>query len=612
MDQQKQLISLKLPALKTKDLSFCKPTVRDLKQWLHSLPKANTGEYSRQLYVALTELNQLQIAEDVRLQLLELLRPEVALITKQLDNTHLLKSVILDQRSTKIAKLCQAMQQHLSIGYKHIVNALQHKRSAHLATAIQRAIQSLYTVLARAYLVYSPVPPGIWFELHQLYGLAYTHQIHNAKVKDPLLNSLTEQSLVEAYSCALLLGCAHANQLRQRDILQLVEKLPQWSQLTSLQSIDEPSSLFVVALTSDTPPRYKSLLNLQGHHSLIGFNTSSLVSSLKAITASSTSEPQAKQPATLVNQQRNLLEHLEQAWGDIAQREFDRTPTQGTIEMCIGMSAVHFHLSGEQLFEETLKDHTQEATSKLSLQEESKTTSSDVWAMAIDAPEDIESLPSYEPLDYKSMADESDDVELERQHALELYKIVEAHIVNQSPGGYCVEWREDAPAQLQTGDILALRAANSSSWFIGNIRWIRQSLDKGTQIGIELLAPQVVPCGLQLIRGGREVSSYLRALQIPEIKAISRPACLITPKVPFREGSTVRVNESGYERKALLKQLMWQTDGFSQYKYTLFNEPTLNKPINPHSIQPPPTLSISKAQPAKDHSDDFSSLWNTL
>ena len=156
MSQQNQLISHARAASPTtvlRELSFCKATARDMANWLRSLPKANIGEYSRQLFLALSELSRLQATADLRVQLLELLRPEAALIINQLEKNHLINSVILDARANKIANLCQALQHHLNSGYKQVVIDLQAKKSSLLVLALQRNLHGLFPTLAQSYMI---------------------------------------------------------------------------------------------------------------------------------------------------------------------------------------------------------------------------------------------------------------------------------------------------------------------------------------------------------------------------------------------------------------------------------------------------------------------------
>ncbi len=120
---------LRAPTPTQLSLSFCDGTPRDLKRWIAELPKANLGETARLLYQALGELNQLLTPSENRLQLLELIRPEVYYVCKHLERHFLNQSVVLDERPRKVANLCQALQNHLAIGYKQIAMRIATKFS---------------------------------------------------------------------------------------------------------------------------------------------------------------------------------------------------------------------------------------------------------------------------------------------------------------------------------------------------------------------------------------------------------------------------------------------------------------------------------------------------
>lgn len=596
MNQAHQLSSgsgTTAPAAVIKELSFCKTTARDLAGWLRDLPKANIGEYSRQLYMALTELSHLKATPELRLQLLEQLRPEVARIIRQLEKAHLLNSVILDARANRVANLCHSLQHHLNSGYKQAAADLQTKKSGTLVLAIQRTLHGLFLSLARSYLAYRVVPQGLWFEAHQMYRLISHHGLMSQNVKDPLLETVQEQTLEEAYACVLLLGCARANQMRQGDIKTLVEQLPGWAGLVDIQGVDEPQTVFAVALTTDTPPRYRALLNLEGRSHILGLNTHRLIEALK---------PEAQSGGRLP---ASLLEQLASAWGNIAKRGYPRTVTSQTLELCIGMSAVHFHLAGEKSFEDSMRLE-QPAARKLQLVPTQPEAPTDVWAMAADAFQEPGS--KLDMIDYgTSFA--TDTQEEEKRDFSALYPIVSSTVVNQSPGGYCLEWKKDAPANLQTGDILAIRKSASADWSIAIIRWIRQNQDSGAQTGVEMLAHKAEPCGAQLLRSGKAASDYLRALRIPEVTAISRPPQIITAKIPFREGNTVTLNIGGEESRVILGRLVKQTASCSQFEY----EPATTRKPEPAAqpaAQAPLPNSGNRAK--VNDPEDFNSLWGTL
>ena len=165
-----------------------------------------------------------------------------------------------------------------------------------------------------------------------------------------------------------------------------------------------------------------------------------------------------------------------------------------------------------------------------------------------------------------------------------VFPVYTINIINHSPGGYCLEWPSNAPSQLQAGDIIGLKASNERQWTTAVIRWIRQIRDGGAQIGVELLAPNAQPCGVQLLRSGTP-SNYLRCLLAPEITAIARPATLITPRVPFQEGSRVNINHLGKETKAVLGKRSVHTASISQYEY---------------AVSLPPRVANSATEPIKN------------
>lgn len=191
MDSPRPQLRLRVPTPDRHNLSFCDGSLRDLRRWVAGLPKANIGETARQLYQALVELNQLQCASEQRLQMLELLRPEIHFVCQHLERHFIGQAIVLDERPRKVANLCQALQNHLAIGYKLIVSqALQEpsnrQRDNHLLIALQRAIRSLTAPLVRASQLYCPVPEGLWLELHQLYQIASQAQLAEQPVSDGL------------------------------------------------------------------------------------------------------------------------------------------------------------------------------------------------------------------------------------------------------------------------------------------------------------------------------------------------------------------------------------------------------------------------------------------
>ncbi|HBX57137.1 MAG TPA: molecular chaperone [Pseudomonas sp.] len=601
MDKQSPHLLLRVPTPNKQSLSFCDATPRDLKRWIAGLPKANIGETARQLYQALVELNQLLTPSDNRLQLLEQLRPEGYFVCKHLERHFLSQAIVLDERPRKVANLCQALQNHLAVGYKLIIARVapqdNRERNQLLAIALQRATHSLCAPLIRASQLYCPVPEGLWLELHQLYQIARDRDLQKMVIRDPLARHTPGLSTEQSYLVALLLGCARCNQMRQNAIARLAEVLEPWSALVNLQAGDIPSSLFAVAPQLDGPPRYTSLFQDNELHNALGIDPHPLVDAIKE---------HLLLPAENLAQSRlfvpdgfslDMLQHLGAAWGDISERTFQRTQGQGSMTLCIGMSALHFFMANQRSFNEVLQLPAETSAAVF----KADTGTPDIWSSAFDAHKsnNWENGMPFEEIQYSKPP--SPDVHVEASGS-ESYPAFELPIVNHSPGGYCLSWPKDVPSQLQAGELLGVQDSPEQGWSVAVVRWIRQVRGGGTQMGIELIAPHAQSCGLQLVRKAEQNSQYLRALLLPEISAISRPATLITPRLPFQEGNKVLINLSGTERRAVLSRRQTSSGSFSQFEYRSVEQvPTaLGKPVTA-----PGTRSAGGEE-------DFDSLWKSL
>ncbi len=597
---------LRVSTPKNQSLSFCDSTPRDLKRWIAHLPKANIGETARQLYQALVEINQLLTPSDNRLQLLELLRPEVFYVCQHLEKHFLNQAIVLDERPRKVANLCQALQNHLANGYKLVIsrNVIKSsKESKQLLTiALQRAIHSLCGPLVRASQLYCPVPEGLWFELHQLYLIAKQRGLKNIVVRDPLARHSQGLSVEQNYIVAALMGCSRCNQMRQNAIGRVAEALEQWSTLVNIEDGNDPESLFAVATQLDGPPRYTSLFQKKDLQVAIGIDTHPLIDAINEhllLPPESVGKSRVLVPEGL---SIDLLQHLSAAWGDISERTFQRSNGQGSLTLCIGMSALHYFIANKRTFADILKLPAE--INKVEFKE--STGKPDIWSNAFDAqktPGWDHGLP-YEEIEYqKPQTQAAETYEAAHQDVeSQVFPTFELPIINLSPGGYCLTWPKEVPSQLQAGELLGIQDAPGQAWSIAVVRWIRQARGGGTQMGIELIAPHAQPCGLQLIRKSEQNSSYLRGLLLPEISAISRPASVIVPRLPFQEGNKVIVNIAGVEHRAMLGQKHTSTGSFNQFEYRLHSSipDDHGKPVTPVENQ------------RAGSEEDFDSLWKSL
>lgn len=540
-------------------LSFAAPQAAAVRAWLGELPKANLGETARRLYTALQEVNRLRTAPANRLQLLELIEPEVQFACSQLQKHLRSPVVILDERRQQIAALCQTLQQQLARAAKLTASeALRlppgNDSGQLCARALLLAQHALYQMLCQFSLLYTPPSQGFWLELHQLYRIAASRQLERLPL--PAIDG-SEQTIEQCYLASLLLGSARCNQLRQQAILLLGEILPAWSPRARLQPARQPGSLFAFAPATDSPPRYTSLLQGEDPQQLLGLDPQGLVGELRAYLQLGVQQrlhARLKMPHGISD---DLLQHLCTAWSAPAERAFNRQPGSGSLNACLGIRALHYQVAGQRSFADTLQ--LPDAAVSVDFQRHERER--DPWNRAFDAARNEALLRKpHKRIDYHPGATAATE---ER----DLYPCHQLQVVNHSPGGYCLAWDDTPPDQLQTGDLIGLQHPGERGWNIALIRWIRQPRGSGLQLGIELLAPRAQPCGLRPQPERNQPGHYLRGLLLNAIPALGRPAMLIAPHLPFQQGQKIVLNLDGREQAVQLTRRHALSGSFNQFEY---------------------------------------------
>lgn len=592
MDNATTSLNLRVPEQTLDSLSFADSHEKGIGQWITNLPKANIGETARQLYQGLMEVNQLRIAPDKRLAMLELIRPEVHYVCTALSRYYLGQSIVLEDRPRKVANLSQSLQNHLATGYKIVVSqegSMKNRdRSEDLSLAIQRAMRALSGPLLRAYQLYCPVADGIWLEIHQLFQLALKRKLHQQSISDS--ESLGGKSLTieQTYLAIMLLGTARPNQMRQSSMARLFSVLEEWSRMAALVEPESASALFIINPQMDCPPRYRSLVREEDLTGSLGLDTHRLVEAIKQyLLDGEGNNSRLHIPDGLGLE---LLQHVSESWGDLAERTFNRMPGRGELRITIGMSATHFHIA------ETSFSRFINAEDNNPFSDAAQRSRQDGWGSAFDGDQSVDwAGSSVEQINYA--AEDGDDDEENAEN----YPVHNLRIVNHSPGGFCLTWPREVPRQLQAGELLGVQEERDQGWSLAVVRWIRQVRGGGTQMGIELVAPHCTPCAAKLLRKTDHPSRYLRTLLVPEVTAIDRPATLLTPRLPFQVNNKVMLLLGGQEQRAQLVDRITATGSFNQFEYHLLENDT------PKAKKETNTTGLSIAS-----EDDFDSLWKSL
>lgn len=607
MEPTAQKIRLKLPEQDLQHLTLGSDQPKKLQTWVDELPLMNMGETSRLLYQFVQELNRFQVHSPQRLQLLEVVRPVVLQVCRALGKHYLNQSLVLPDKARRVASLAQALQTHLGAGYKLVsvrsVRRLKEREGKKLmATAIHRAISSLTDNLVRSCQLYFPTPRHLWLELHQLYLLAEMHDLAQTEVADPDFRDIESSTIAEAYARALLLATAKPNQLRQQEIAILYRATEEWSAYIDVKPAGEDADLFVFDLMADRPPTYRTHASVAAGQTRY-IDSKMLVGNLAGAIAG---QPRADfhVPDGIPD---NLLVHLQQAWGALAERSFKRVGQTGPVDICLGLTALHMHLSGGVDFDKLVTGSELQVLAQGAAENPflSKRISGqggpeddDPWSRAFDGEGHKMSADlSMDAIDVSGITSQLRQRQLRdaEQDKAKLEHFT-CQKINASPGGYCLEWVGASPAALRTGELVGVRELGQSEWAIGVVRWVKQLAHQGAQFGVELLAPRATPGAARVLRKTGEAANFMRALMLPELHAIGQPATLLLPTVGFQAGCKIDMVVDNHAERALLHRKVNGTAGFGQYEF--------------RAVQA--SAAVAAEASGSDAKDDFDSIWSSL
>lgn len=537
------LLPLDFPELDRDQLKSCATRKEALEAWLQELPLAHPMASQEQLSQLMDEFNRLRLPPPRRLEWLKLIAATANPICQELE---------FQAHQGIEAEATQRLQRQLSQGYKRSLHDLLKLRSQlppsilgpALLEALFYAIVHTSSLIRRACQFSIEAPAGTWRELYLLYRLACQSKLQNR----PVPGQKAPHTCETAYCQALLLGIIQAENLGRFELARLYPYLADWAnqlQLTSAQSPD--ASFLVLASRQFFPERNQAAYPINNEQDF-GLNTRPL------------SELLQRQLEAADNPLNNrLLQHLIALTSEPSERAAPRVAASGPIDLVLGWRSVHFHLNGKQPFEQLATGGN--LTSDLSRNPFLTTPDSqDPWSAAPDATEN-QSKGSIQWVEMekgglsRSAAEERD----------KRYPVHSLQQVNTSATGYCLAWVGQAPANLITGELIALREKRQDPWQAGVIRWVRPDA-KGQQLGVELLASRLQACAVQPIIKIGDPIEQMPGFYLPALPVLGTPASLLTPLLPFREGQKVAINRREGKERARLVKLLSSPGEFNQFQ----------------------------------------------
>ncbi len=580
-----------------------------VKKWIDALPMANIGETTRLLFEALTDLNHQDIAAQQRFKTLELLYRPVRYVTERMKKHYISQPLPLPPGNLMIAKLSREISHALATGYKVLVMeqiaGIGRKDKKLLVTAIHRSIRQLSAVLLKAYQVYEPYPDSVWLEVHSLYRYAENNRLHKTTVAEEQAPEKKSSTIADAYKKILLLALACPYRLRHSEAEDIYQALEEWAPYADLQSLGKPTdALFATNLDSDQPPSYLVLRDANENcHTSRVLTTRKLAEQLRRELA----EKRDKDPGKHRHQVKtSTLRRLMLAWGVMPKRRFSRVKDQSQVVVAMGLSSIHYFVSGEVAFNDASVAHDCHGElgtdrrgtplpdrahfgAKATREHEGRLP--DVWEMDYR----LEGEPGSSSVE-ETVARAAVGMQIDTSHCTQSWKMV-----NVSAGGYCLLWDNPEMTRAQVGELLGIREESDPDtfhWRLGVIRWLKYIDKRGLDLGVQMLSPGAVGIAARRDKKSRSRDeNYTRGLLLPEIASLQQQATLLLPSPPFKPGDTAIANCHGRDVRVRLTKLVENTGSFAQFQFTSLGE-----------ISQPQVKKPAKAP----KSTDFDDVWELL
>jgi hypothetical protein len=496
-------------------------------EWLGRLPFGSPADSAQQLLVALYALNRHALGADERHALLALYRPVLARAVASLETLLAESGVPPQTQQRQTGTLLRQLHIEHSIGYKQALLAQANrrlgranpKRTAELTARLQAALRDVQTA---CHLTHTPVPVGLWQEMHQIHAFAQASNLADTAVDDAPPPSL-------AYRQALLIALADPPHMGHAELAHTRLYLDQFAARALLVATPVAGHHgFPIRTDGDAAPSTFAARPAPGG---LWLDTDALCHHLHdtAVRLRTGDTPRRiGLPAGMESElSQTLCKRLLKQWGNSAQRAFRRHATPGsTLQMVAGVSAIHRLLEPAPL------------AAGLALHETDKQAAADI--------EPVRAAPA-------------------------MVNTSQWTVDNDSATGLALSGTPDAPLNLKVGDPLALRTEAEAGWSLGVIRWIRMHDARQVELGVERLSPQVQPVWVRPLRGHR-MASLEPALFVPGLAALKQKDRLMLPRYLYQIGMDADVLHPPHQYSLTFGRRLAHTPSYDLIDFTLIED----------------------------------------
>ncbi|WP_127478541.1 hypothetical protein [Sulfurivermis fontis] len=482
-----------------------------VRAWLEQLPLGHVGETARLLYLALHEVNRLDINIHHRLDFLEQLAPPLQGVLASLKPHYSGKPFPLAPKAARVAQLATELQAAMIIGYQIVMQQSdslhwfrQRKWERVWTTALHRMLRYFSGIFCIRYQLHLPPPAGAWQIIHSAYRLL--EENHLLDVTVPPLGGGESTTLGFEYKQLLLLAMLPRQRMQPVQLEEIRRHMAQWTAGLTLVQPANPqlcNEAYCIDLDQDQPPGPLWKLLPEREPNVRSLRLLHMVPLLEQI------ERQVRQQraaahitlpdgATLP---RDLATVLLSSWLHPPQRSDARETARGVVHVVLGLREIHALLSGVT----TPQAEEAPATASPELrildgQADKKQSFARTLGFVGERDEEADIWDMVYTVRPREQVKSWSEVEVARS-----YTLVRGDLVNRSSGGFGLRFPAGRLGAVRDGDLVAVSTSeDTGDWSLGMVRWLHVAADGSIELGIKQLQQHVVPAAIRVEQEGQQ------------------------------------------------------------------------------------------------------------
>ncbi len=421
------------------------------KAWLDSLPLAQCLDAGRRIQANLAAMSRSKIDTEDRVQLLEAYRPVVSVILDELDAIYGKSALPLTPKAREALALARGIAAEAAHGYKIAIldktgKLLAFGAKKQLPLLLFRAMEYVAEGIRASYRSYTPLPMGLWKEMHQI----YLHAEKEGFAAD-VVDAETKTSIADLYVELMMVSLTDPYRLVQGELDKIaLLQAGNRGQVTLGQKKPgtRESAHFIVPCDVDRPPKPANSANDDnGGPNWRLLDANPLVDRLRqrknAVETGNVSATMSKMTGA---DGLALLAKLIALWGDPPKRAYRRDPMDTTVAICAGLRTISHFVSQE---------------AKIDIAAETEAIQKGITIPLISIPEDEVS---------KGL------------------QVSEWEVVNQSAGGLKVKRIGATNQSISVGEVIGIKFMGRARWTVGVVRWLTMLDEGGMEFGIQFIA----------------------------------------------------------------------------------------------------------------------------